>query len=902
MASAEEAAAMVAATQAFVGKAAEVTAWGTGTANGGPNGDGRYPFVAPDGTAVMVPSPLKVEAIAAAGGGGSGGGALASDYDCDLHLTYGVKDGESLSAALQAFFDDDSKHSLFIPYGHYTCTWAVHQRPVEKRVTCATGVRITHTAYPNYTDDFAAGLYRSPVTVRMQAQWIERVTAQRAVNTLLGEPGAGPSSAYELTMENARTVRKGQLVRIIADDRLEFGRDILAHPSLLFNWFPGNGQTMTVGGKTYTFQTNLTAGDGNVKIGADGIQTAANFAAAVNLAEGAGSLYSAGTTANPAATASRNNNVVSLIKRNVNDRAPVVLQGNAANVNIRTGFANVDAEFAVVGVASSGNTITLTSPLNGRYVTNVRVALLPEVGFTWEGGWFDQLPGITQTPRYETSPYAMFSIMNCIRPVVRNVVVSDAIHAAYRFAGCQGPRVEGALCLRLVNNTVGGKLGYGFVDVGCQGAEVISSTFIDVRHGVTTGAASAVMGQTPAATQLENFGGARDGYVLNCKGFACSAPAFDTHEDVQGYTFDGCVVEKGYTGVDGGPGAFSARGADVTFINCTARACENFIWMNGSRRVKIINCRGLGLTSHAIRMGLPGNPPLGPASNLAWGHRISDSHFEQKTGTTVFSISGMNFQPIDIELDNVRLTLGTVNAVFSGSGYNLTARDLTLDLYGWSGTADQFLKLIGGAGGGEGIRTVLNIDGLTVTQSKAFSPRNLMAITDGSFRFPALRARITNIYYDDSNVADGVSVRDWRVPKFSNEFPVGQFELNRFGVLGNSNTGVLPEPGVTVSGRKVLSNDATGEIYTLFSGSATITPAPGVPIDISHVADSEIFLTLIGHQADADTGQLPVANRIPGDKVYLFNDGTFAVVVSNFVVPAQGSLRLVYTAGAWRAF
>jgi hypothetical protein len=60
---------------------------------------------------------------------------------------------------------------------------------------------------------------------------------------------------------------------------------------------PTNSQTVTVGGKTYTFQTALTNVDGNVLIGAS---PELNLIAAVNLdPSGAGVTYAAATTANP---------------------------------------------------------------------------------------------------------------------------------------------------------------------------------------------------------------------------------------------------------------------------------------------------------------------------------------------------------------------------------------------------------------------------------------------------------------------------------------------------------------------------------------------------------------------------------------------------------------------------
>ena len=60
----------------------------------------------------------------------------------------------------------------------------------------------------------------------------------------------------------------------------------------------GNGETVTTGSKTYTFQTVLTNVDGNVLIGVDATASLANLAAAINLGAGSGTVYAAATTAN----------------------------------------------------------------------------------------------------------------------------------------------------------------------------------------------------------------------------------------------------------------------------------------------------------------------------------------------------------------------------------------------------------------------------------------------------------------------------------------------------------------------------------------------------------------------------------------------------------------------------
>lgn len=66
----------------------------------------------------------------------------------------------------------------------------------------------------------------------------------------------------------------------------------------------GDATSVTIGGRTYTFQTTLTNVDGNVKIGGSADATAANLFNAITLGAGAGTVYAAATTANAEVTAS----------------------------------------------------------------------------------------------------------------------------------------------------------------------------------------------------------------------------------------------------------------------------------------------------------------------------------------------------------------------------------------------------------------------------------------------------------------------------------------------------------------------------------------------------------------------------------------------------------------------
>lgn len=54
--------ALIGATEQIVVTKSQFLDWAVGSLNGGPNGDGRYPFTQPDGTDVLVPCPTVINA------------------------------------------------------------------------------------------------------------------------------------------------------------------------------------------------------------------------------------------------------------------------------------------------------------------------------------------------------------------------------------------------------------------------------------------------------------------------------------------------------------------------------------------------------------------------------------------------------------------------------------------------------------------------------------------------------------------------------------------------------------------------------------------------------------------------------------------------------------------------
>lgn len=149
---------------------------------------------------------------------------------------------------------------------------------------------------------------------------------------------------------------------------------------------PANGETVTINGKVYTFQTTLTNVDGNVLRGADANASAANLAAAINLGTGSGTTYAAATTLVSNVYARVSTNVVTLESHGLDHYSAgnaITLSRTGTNMALsgavfangafdaRCTFGMSDATKATVGVygtitwVAAGST-NLTATFQGR--------------------------------------------------------------------------------------------------------------------------------------------------------------------------------------------------------------------------------------------------------------------------------------------------------------------------------------------------------------------------------------------------------------------------------------------------------------------------------------------------------------------------------------------------------
>lgn len=99
---------------------------------------------------------------------------------------------------------------------------------------------------------------------------------------------------------------------------------------------PANGDTVTVGDVTYTFQTSLVDSANNVLIGASAAAALDNLKSAVNATAGAGTTYGTGTVANPTATATTNTNTTQLFEAVDGSATTFVLSEVSAQLSAST--------------------------------------------------------------------------------------------------------------------------------------------------------------------------------------------------------------------------------------------------------------------------------------------------------------------------------------------------------------------------------------------------------------------------------------------------------------------------------------------------------------------------------------------------------------------------------------
>lgn len=144
-----------------------------------------------------------------------------------------------------------------------------------------------------------------------------------------------------------------------------------------------NGDTVTIGTKTYTWQTTLTNVNGNVLLGATNATALANLASAINLTTGAGSTYAAAMT---------KHTLVSAVAATTTLTVTQLIYGTAT---IPSSEVIVDAGITWgAGNLAGGLTGGAPTSCTGLVVTNERFLFALGVGRDTAGNWESNPRGV----------------------------------------------------------------------------------------------------------------------------------------------------------------------------------------------------------------------------------------------------------------------------------------------------------------------------------------------------------------------------------------------------------------------------------------------------------------------------------------------------------------------------
>ena len=177
-----------------------------------------------------------------------------------------------------------------------------------------------------------------------------RLQGQKATNILrVASAGVGGqtvtigSEVFELTTKDDLSVTGSHIPVDVTG-----GSTRKAKGKLTFTGLPLDTETVTIGGKVYTFQDTLTDVDGHVQIGADAEETIDNLVAAINrTAALAGTAYATATTKHTTVTAAKSGTDKAIIS--------AISGGTAGNsITLAEAATNVAKDAATLGTEQAG--------------------------------------------------------------------------------------------------------------------------------------------------------------------------------------------------------------------------------------------------------------------------------------------------------------------------------------------------------------------------------------------------------------------------------------------------------------------------------------------------------------------------------------------------------------------
>lgn len=493
--------------------------------------------------------------------------------------------------------------------------------------------------------------------------------------------------------------------------------------TLTFTQNPSNGETVTIGYKTYTFQTTLTNTANNVKIGSTLAETITNLAAAINAGSGSGTSYAALTKqhGNVSATANATTLVVA--------SGYGLLSTTETCANASWGSSTMTRVYASGGSTDSDQTHVLNVAVDTAY--NIRYGDIVcvnsanfhpatsediRIGESIKVRWCDPATGkiylsgrLAHDPAtYYTSTVTVTKLDDTYRceiseigfepdgdgsdytvngPSGRHVHCIDLFGYPYaHIHHCRGENlwegfinidvcpfsvIENNFTLHLVNmmtaNTItnSGRLGYGVAvgNMSCYSV-IRDNEFHEGRHPITSVHHSISSGY--AGDDWWNAGATSRVYILNNRSINCYGVCWDTHESANEWVFEGNI--SSWVGRGPQHGSYVAhfgqdRGSNTRWIRNSQ--------YGGQNGIRVTNNERLANAVHVFRDNRIENLfsssdtlPTVANSNLTGGST-------RNTALYVDSMYGITNRP-EIEIDG--LTVINANTAFAAFGGPLTVR------------------------------------------------------------------------------------------------------------------------------------------------------------------------------------------------------------------------------------
>jgi hypothetical protein len=334
-----------------------------------------------------------------------------------------------------------------------------------------------------------------------------------------------------------------------------------------------------------------------------------------------------------------------------------VVIGSTAAFNL-----TAKAELSRIKTIDSPTQITLWGMMRDQYLT-ADAAYVRKVNFVRNLELRD-LAIVNTSPERLASAGAPLATFTYCRGVEANgLYLSGSDSAGVRLDSCIDASVDNGVFEDFADNNANAWFGYGVELRGAtENAKVHGVTFRRVRHGVTTTTGGAAIGVP------------RNCLIEACVGDATTAPAFDTHEDCDHITFDGCSATNIRSFA-----AFQVRGKNIRILGASVAWCAGGVTVVGTTQ-------GLDIRGSTFRHLMDITAADGISVASAMGVNIVDNTIEHVARHGI-NVTG-NPSKLLIERNRI-VNPGVVNAsskgiVYAGAGTAANNRILNNDIEAYS--------------------------------------------------------------------------------------------------------------------------------------------------------------------------------------------------------------------------